>query len=81
MEALLIAAVALSNIFCFMIGAKVGQAVVKGEKVDLPNPAKAIREHKQRKNAEQVQNRLDTIMHNIESYDGSSLGQRDVPKG
>ena len=80
MEALLIAVVALSNILCFMIGAKVGQAVVKGEKVELPNPAKTAREHKQRKEAEQVQSRYDTIMQNMENYDGSSVGQKDVPR-
>ena len=45
---LIIAAVAASNIVCFMVGAKVGQAVSKGEEVKLPtvSPLEAVREHK-----------------------------------
>ena len=31
--------------------------------------------------AENEQNKNDTIMRNIECYDGTSNGQRDVPKG
>ena len=83
MEVLLLAVVAASNILCFMIGARVGQKVVKGEKVELPsvNPMKAYREHQNRVEAEREQDRLDTILQNMESYDGTSNGQKDVPRG
>lgn len=83
MEALLIAVVALSNILCFMIGAKVGQTVAKGEKIELPsvNPVKAYKEHQSRKEAEAEQDKLDTVLQNIEAYDGTSIGQREVPRG
>ena len=65
---------------CFFIGAKVGQKVVKGEEIKVPemhlsNPFKAYREKKQ---AEYEQDRIDTIMQNIESYNGTSAGQKDV---
>lgn len=65
---------------CFLMGVKVGQTVTKGEDVKLPsiNPVQAVREHKQRKEAEIEQDRFDTIMQNIETYDGTSLGQKDV---
>ena len=36
MEILLILVVGAVNILCFMVGAKVGQTVTKGEEVKLP---------------------------------------------
>ncbi len=84
MEALLIiAAVAASNIVCFMVGAKVGQTVSKGEEVKLPNmnPLEAVREHNAKKEAEYQQSKIDTILRNIDSYDGTGNGQKDIPRG
>ena len=83
MEVLLVLTVGAMCIGCFIIGAKVGQTVSKGEEITLPtvNPLKAYREHEARKHAEMEQNRLDTIMQNIENYDGTGEGQRDVPRG
>ncbi len=84
METVLILAVAgVICIFCFLVGAKVGQQVSRGENVQLPelNPVAGIRQHKARKQAEQEQNRRDTILRNIDKYDGSGLGQEDVPGG
>ena len=68
------------NIFCFMIGAKVGQTVASGEKVEMPtvNPLKAYRERENRKEAEMEQDRINTVLQNIESYDGTSNGQKEV---
>ncbi len=81
MEALLLAVMGATNILCFVIGAKVGQAVARGEKIETPsvNPLQAVREHKGRKLAQAEQDRIDTIMRNIEGYDGTSRGQEDVP--
>ena len=83
MELLLLAVMCAANILCFMIGAKVGQTVAKGESVEMPNlnPMEAIREHKSKQEAEREQERIDVIMQNIESYDGTSIGQKDVPRG
>ena len=84
MEALLIiAAVAASNIVCFVIGAKVGQAVSKGEEVKLPtvNPLEAYRANKEKEEAQRQQDRIDTILQNVESYNGTAAGQKDVPRG
>lgn len=77
----IVAVTGLLNIFCFMVGARVGQAVTKGETIESPvkNPLKAVAEHRERKEAEMEQNRVDTIMRNIESYDGTAKGQEDVP--
>ena len=83
MEVLLLAVVAASNILCFLIGARVGQKVTKGEEIELPkvNPMEAIREHESRKEAERVKDKIDTILRNIDHYDGTDNGQEDVPRG
>lgn len=82
MEALFIVAIGAVNILCFMVGAKVGQTVDKGEEVKLPNmnPVEAVREHKKRVAVEKDMDRTNTILHNIENYNGSSVGQKDVPE-
>jgi hypothetical protein len=65
-------------IWSFLIGVKVGKA----EKVEAPaptvNPLKAYREWEDRKEAERQRDRIDTIMRNIDNYDGTSLGQEEV---
>ena len=78
-----IAIVGTLNIVCFFIGAKVGQTVAKGEKIEAPtlNPMKAIREHQDKKESEREQDRINTILQNIDSYDGTPNGQKDVPRG
>lgn len=81
MEALLLLVMGMTNIFCFMVGAKVGQKVTKGEEVKLPNPMEAIKTHEAKKEAEYQQSRFDTIMRNIDNFDGSSHGQEEVPRG
>lgn len=83
MEVLLLAVMAASNIVCFLIGAKVGQTVNKGEDIKLPtvNPVEIAREHREKKEAEMEQDRINTILQNIEAYDGTPFGQEDVPRG
>lgn len=65
---------------CFYIGAKVGQTVIKDREINLPtvNPLKSMREYEERKEAEKKQEQLNTILQNIECYDGTSNGQKDV---
>jgi hypothetical protein len=81
MEALLLLVMGATNILCFMVGARVGQKVEKGEEVKLPsvNPLEAIREHQEKKEAQREQDAMETILHNIEAYDGTSNGQKEVP--
>lgn len=66
---------------CFLIGAKVGQKVVKGEPVELPNPVKAIEKHQAEKEAKYEQSRREIILRNIDNYDGTGYGQQEVPRG
>ncbi len=81
MEIALVLVVGAMCITCFLVGAKVGQTVVKGEDVKLPaiNPIEAYREHENKKHAKMEQEKLDTIMRNIESYDGTGNRQEDLP--
>ena len=76
----LLAIASLSNIACFVIGAAVGQKVVKAEPIATPtvNPVEAYKEHKQKKEAEAEKNKIDTILRNIDNYDGTSYGQEEV---
>lgn len=80
MEVLLLVVMGLFNIVCFIIGAKVGQSVAKGEKVEMPklDPLKAYREKETRKEVKKQQDKLSTILRNIDRYDGTSKGQEDV---
>ena len=81
--ALVIAIVGALNIVCFFVGANVGQKVSKGEPIEMPslNPMKVIQEHREQAEAKKKQNEIDTIMRNIEKYDGTGYGQEDVPRG
>lgn len=83
MEVLTMAVFGAVNIFCFMIGAKVGQAVAKGEEVTMPtvNPLEIVRQRQAKQKAVEELDKLDTIMRNIETYDGTANGQKDVPRG
>lgn len=80
MEILLVLAVGTLNIVCLLLGVKVGMSVVKGEPIELPsiNPMEAYRERKERKKAEIEQEKLATILQNIEAYDGTGANQKDV---
>lgn len=81
MEVITILAMGFVCAACFMIGAKVGQTVAKGEPVEVPNlnPVKAVEEHRAKKEAKQEKNKYETILRNIDSYDGTPYGQEDVP--
>lgn len=69
-------------ILSFVIGARVGQKIVKGEevKVELPNPIKKIEEHREKKEVEKEIEKLDIITENIDNYDGTGLGQKEIPR-
>jgi hypothetical protein len=80
--ALIILVTAFVCLACFIAGARVGQKAGKGEEIELPSldPMKPIREHQERKKVKEEQNRFDTIMKNIDNYDGTGSNQEDVPR-
>ena len=70
-------------IACFFVGAKVGQTVSQGEKLELPeiDPLKPIRDMQARKEEERERERYEAILRNIDNYDGTAQGQEDIPRG
>ena len=83
MEVLLVLVVAAACIVCFLIGAKVGQTVSKGEEIKLPtvNPLELVQEHREKRAAQEERDKVEPILRNIERYDGTGYGQEDVPRG
>lgn len=77
---LLIVTISILNIVCFFIGAKVGQTVVKGEEIKMPNlnPVDIYHEHKEKEEAKQEMDKLEKILSNMERYDGTAAGQEDI---
>jgi hypothetical protein len=80
MEILLVIAVGAMCIGCFLIGAKVGQTVSKGESIELPsaNPFESYRKNEARKMAQEERDRINTILRNVDNYDGTGRGQEEV---
>ena len=80
MDVALLLTMCFCNLACFLAGAKAGQTVIKSEPMKTPSvsPIKAYREHKQQKEAEAEKSKIDTILRNIDSYDGTGYGQEDV---
>lgn len=70
----------ISNVLCLIIGANVGMKASKGESIELPtiNPVEVYKKHEAKREAEMEQNKIETIMRNIEAYNGTSIGQKDV---
>mgnify|MGYP003295821286 CR=1 FL=1 len=73
--ALLAFDVCLSNVFCFAFGVKVGQSVNKGEKI-LPSLPKIVTP---KQTAKREQDALNVILQNVENYNGTPEGQKDIP--
>lgn len=82
MEIMLLLVACATNVACFIIGAVIGMKVSRGEMIEVPtiNPVKAIEERQAKKEAEFEQSKIDTIMDNVERYDGTPYGQKEVPR-
>ena len=82
MTVLIIVTSSIFNIICFFLGAKIGQKVVKNESIKIidKSPIEAIREKQENKELKRQQEIDDVIKHNIDVYDGTPLGQRDIPR-
>ena len=76
---ILIISVGLMNVLCFLIGAKTGQKASKGEDITLPkiNPIEAVRTHEENKQQKKEEDNFNTMLENIEAYDGTGIGQKD----
>ena len=69
-----------SNVMCFFIGARTGQKVMNKEPLKVSSPMEKIEEHKRKKEEKYELERQAVLFENIESYDGTGYGQKDVPR-
>lgn len=81
---LLVLVIGILCIVCFFIGAKVGQTVSSGKEIKLPdinklNPIEIYKQHEEKKESDLEKKKVETILRNIERYDGTDVGQEDVP--
>ena len=77
---ILVVLVGMMNLLAFLIGVKTAQKVDRGEKIELPsiNPVQAYKEHREHVEASKEQERLNTMLENINNYDGTGLYQKDI---
>lgn len=63
--------------FAFIKGIQIGQCITNNKIVEMPslNFVKKVQETRKSK---EEQERLNTIIDNIENYDGTELGQKEV---
>ena len=64
----------------FFMGAKLGQKVSTNQEIKLPtlNPVKIVKEHKEDKKAKDELDKYNTVLSNIENYDGTGNNQKEV---
>lgn len=74
---ILVVAVCLLNLFSFVVGAIIGQKTSNGETVSIPTPTKAYKDYQVAKEEKEEQEMINIMMANIDSYDGTPLGQKD----
>lgn len=71
------------NIITLLIGVKIGMSVSNRKEITL-NPVKAIKEHREEKiekrEADLKERQMETMLKNIDNYDGSGFGQQEIPK-
>ena len=73
-DILLIIVVGLFNIACFIVGVKAG----RGDEMKAPSAIKIYNEHREKIEADKETEKINTILTNIERYDGTGAGQEDV---
>lgn len=83
MEILLCTVFGVFILLSFVIGVRIGQKVNNDEPIRL-NPVRAIDEYKEEKEVKrqikEAESKLNVMLDNIDTYDGTGLGQKDIPR-
>ena len=83
MEILLCTVFGVFILLSFIIGVRIGQKVNNDEPIRL-NPVRAIDEYKEEKEVKrqikETETKLNAMLDNIDSYVGTGLGQKDIPR-
>ncbi len=68
-------------ILAYTLGLKNGQKLKNNEEIKIPeiNPVKIVRNEIETFEQKKKQDVYDTMMANIDNYDGTGLGQKDIP--
>lgn len=68
-------------ILSYTLGLKNGQKLKNNEEIKIPeiNPVKIVRNEIEVFEQKKKQDAYDTVMANIDNYDGTGLGQKDIP--
>ena len=68
-------------ILAYTLGLKNGQKLKNNEEIKIPeiNPVKIVRNEIETFEQKKKQDAYDTMMANIDNYDGTGLGQKDIP--
>ena len=68
-------------ILAYTLGHKNGQKLKNNEEIKIPeiNPVKIVRNEIETFEQKKKQDAYDTMMANIDNYDGTGLGQKDIP--
>lgn len=66
--------------FTFIKGIQIGQSIANNKLVEMPslNIAKKVQEIKQNKQDQEEIYKMNTILENIENYDGTDTNQKEV---
>ena len=82
MEWIFAIAVCVTNticlISCCIVGVKTGQALARGKEIKAPNPVRAIKEHQEERRQKEEEELVHTMFENIENYNGTGIGQKDL---
>lgn len=78
---LLILVTTFGNVCCFILGSRLFQQASRGEKVgiEIPNPVRVVQNTIDSFEEKKEQDRYRVIMDNIDNYDGTPIGQKDIP--
>lgn len=68
-------------ILAYTLGLKNGQKLKNNEEIKIPeiNPVKIVKNEIETFEQKKKQDAYDTMMANIDNYDGTGLGQKDIP--
>jgi hypothetical protein len=64
--------------FCFIKGYNLGAKETKKPEIKVESPKKKIEKAKTDKKMAEKQKKLNTLFENIDAYDGSSIGQKEI---
>ena len=75
---LLIAVVSGMNLLCFLAGARIRQKVDRGEDLKIVSPAEVVQQREKQKQEDREMAILEAQLQNIDIYDGTSKGQKEI---